>query len=362
MAATSRITGVALLPLTLPLRKPFVTAQGEKRVSRNLLVAVRLADGSTGYGEASASLAWPKETREAMTRALRPLIPRLIGSDIRSVRRLAARAWESAGRHPTAAAALECALFDAWARARGVSLWKWLGGKKRSVTTSLTLSAWKPEAAARAARRAAAMGFRRLKVKVTGRDADQDIRRVIAVHRAARKARLWVDANQGFDIRGAVRFAHDLRQRRLPVDLLEQPLRRENWKGLGEVEREGGIPVAADESARSVEEARRLIRGRVVSAINIKLAKSGLAGAQQIIRLARPAGVRLMIGCMAESALGLSHSVALACGSGAFTYVDLDSHLLVVSPRCQPGFSTRGPRLWACPSCPGSGADFPGPR
>ena len=57
MEAASRITGAALIPLTLPLRQPFVTALGEKRVSRNLLVAVRLADGSTGYGEASASLA-----------------------------------------------------------------------------------------------------------------------------------------------------------------------------------------------------------------------------------------------------------------------------------------------------------------
>lgn len=361
MEATSRITGVALIPLTLSLRQPFVTAQGEKRVSRNLLVAIRLADGTTGYGEASASLAWPEDTREAMTRALRPLVPRLIGAEIRSARRLAAHGWESAGRHPTAAAALECALLDARARARGVSLWKWLGGKKRSVTTSLTLSAWRPAVAARVARRASAMGFRRLKVKVTGRDADQDLRRVIAVHRAAPKARLWVDANQGFDVRGAVRFARLLRARRLPVELLEQPLRRENWKGLSRVEREGGIPVAADESARSVEEARRLIRHRAVSAINVKLAKSGLSGAQEIIRMARAAGVKLMIGCMAESALGLSHSVALACGSGAFDFVDLDSHLLVVSPRCRPGFSTRGARLWACPSCPGSGADFPDP-
>ena len=120
--------------------------------------------------------------------------------------------------------------------------------------------------------------------------------------------------------------------------------------------------MVADESARSVEEARRLIRRKTVSAINIKLAKSGLSGAREIIRLARPAGVRLMIGCMAESAVGLSHSVALACGSGAFDFVDLDSHLLVVSPHCRLGFSAHGPRLWARPSRPGSGVTFPGPE
>lgn len=353
------ISGVALIPLTLPLRQSFVTAHGQKRVSRNLLIAIRLADGTTGYGEASASLAWPLDTREAMTRVLRPLIPRLIGSEIDSAQRLAALGWEQAGRHPTAASALESALLDAWARARGISLWKWLGGKKRSVTTSLTLSAWKPAVAARVARHAAGMGFRRLKIKVTGRDIDEDLRRVIAVHVAAPRAELWVDANQGFTARQAVEFARVLRRRRLPVRLLEQPLPYRDREGLTRVEREGGIPVVADESARSVEEARRLIRRRMVSVINVKLAKSGISGAREIIRLARRGGVRLMMGCMAESAVGLSHSVALACGTGAFTYVDLDSHLLVVSPPCCPGFSARGPRLWVRPSLPGSGCSFP---
>lgn len=356
-----RVAGVGLLPLNLPMRQPFVTALGEKWESRNLLVAVRLSNGIVGFGEASASLAWPEETQGSMVKALRPLIPKLMGRSISSFQRWIAWIWEHPGGQPAAASALECALVDAYTRAVRLPLWRWLGGRRRSVTTGITISAWEPEVAARFARRVGAAGFRRLKVKVTGRDIDEDIRRVAAVHRVAPRAALWVDGNQGFSAGEAVRFCLFLRQQRLPVRLLEQPVPRSDWDGLAQVEREGRIPVAADESARTAEETLRLIRRRVVSVINVKLAKCGLMGALRIIRRARAAGRKLMIGCMAESAIGLSHSIALACGSGAFEFVDLDSHFLVVSPRCRPGFSVRGARLAIYPTRLGTGVEFPLP-
>jgi len=327
------------------MRQPFVTALGQKRMSRNLLVTIRLADGTTGYGEASASLAWPEETQAAMTRALRQIINPLIGTEIRHFHRLIAESWERIGRHPTAVGALECALLDAFTRSRRTSLWRWLGGRRRSVTTSLTISAWPADQAARVARTAERHGFRRLKIKVTGADLQEDIQRLLAVHKAAPKAALWVDANQGFTAREAIRFVSMTRHQRLPVRLLEQPVHRSDLDGLAEVQRRVEIPVVADESARTIADAVRIIRHRKAAVINIKLAKSGLLGALEIIRKAKKAGVRLMIGCMAESVIGLSSSMALACGTGAFDFVDLDSHLLVTSPRCTTGFSTEGARL-----------------
>lgn len=339
------IASVGLLPFNLLMRRPFVTAAGSKQVSKNLLITVRLRDGTAGIGEASASLSWPDQTQTAMKKALSPLARRLAGAPISRYRQLSAQAWEAAGPYPPAAAALECALLDAYTRSRGVSLWKWFGGKRRSVTTSLTISAWPPRVAGQAAHRAASRGFRRLKIKLTGKDTESDFSRLLAVHRAAPKAMLWLDGNQGFTRKGAIRFCSRVRERRLPVELFEQPVPRDEWRGFREIERYGRIPVVADESARSVSDARRIIRRRAASVINVKLAKCGVAGALEIIRLARKAGVRLMIGCMAESALGLWPSVAMACGTSAFDYVDLDSHLLVVSPPSPARFETRGDRL-----------------
>ena len=342
---TPRIAAVELSPINLPMRQPFVTAAGSKRESRNLSVLLRLDDGTAGYGEASASLAWPDQTQTVMKKALAPIARRLIGLPISRWQQLSEEVWKSAGRYPPAAAALECALLDAYTRARGISLWRWFGGKRRSVTTSLTISAWPPDTAGRAARAAARSGFRRLKVKLTGKNVDEDFQRLLAVHRAAPRAALWLDGNQGFTAEQAVRFCARARSARLPVRLFEQPVPRQDWEGLARVEKEGRIPVVADESVRGPDEARKLVRRRAAPVINVKLAKCGIFGALEIIRLSKRAGVRLMIGCMAESAPGIRPSVALACGTGAFDYVDLDSHLLVVSPPGPAGFVTRGNRL-----------------
>ena len=336
------ITGVSLIPLDLPMRQPFVTARGSKTVSHNLRVVVHLEDGTQGRGEASESLAWEHEKRPNFIRAL--LGVELAGEKIGDYRRLSEKIWKVAGRHPAAAAALECALLDAYTRSRGISLWKWFGGKRRSVATSLTISAWPAPAAGRVARQAVRRGFRQLKVKLTGEETG-DFERLLAVHRAAPKAALWLDGNQGFTRKEAIQFASRVRERRLPAELFEQPIARQDWEGLDQVEREGKIPVVADESARTVADAQRILRRRAASAINVKLAKCGVAGALEIIRLAKKSGTRLMIGCMAESTEGIWPSVALACGTGAFHYIDLDSHLLVVSPPGRAGFRTHGDTL-----------------
>ena len=226
------IAAVELLPLRLPMRRPFVTAAGSKRVSKNLLVVLRLEDGTAGFGEASASLAWPDQTQATMKKALAPLAGHLPGFPISRWRQISTRVWKAARQCPPAAAALECALLDAYTRSRGISLWNWFGGKRRSVATSFTISAWPAETAARAARCAARAGFRRLKVKLTGKDTEGDFQRLLAVHRAAPRATLWLDGNQGFTAERAVRFCSQARSKRFPVRLFEQPVPRQDWEGL----------------------------------------------------------------------------------------------------------------------------------
>ncbi len=349
------ITAVTHRPWNLPLRQPFVTARGHKTLSRNLLVTVTLSDGprrqTHGHGEASASLAWPDDSQPAMARCLTRVGPELIGLPVTAAWRRLHDAWNTADARPAALGAVECALATAEAKAAGVPLWRQLArqvagvqGRRRSVTTMLTISAWPVPVAERATREAARRGFRRLKVKVTGTAPEDDLARLVAVHRAAPHAALLVDANQGFTAQGALAFARAMQRIRLPVILFEQPVSRDDLDGMARVARESGLRVAADESVCRPADARRLIRRRAAHIFNLKLAKSGLLGAREIIRLARRARVGLMLGCMAESAIGLAPSVHLACGSGLFRYVDLDSHLLVAGPRT-PAFRTDGPRL-----------------
>ncbi|HEX4048087.1 MAG TPA: enolase C-terminal domain-like protein, partial [Elusimicrobiota bacterium] len=84
------------------------------------------------------------------------------------------------------------------------------------------------------------------------------------------------------------------------------------------------------------------------TAINVKLAKSGLSRGLEIAAVARAAGVPLMIGCMAETARGLSASVHFALGTGFFRFVDLDSDVLLAQPpaaRLAAGWARRGPAI-----------------
>lgn len=343
------IGAVEWKPWPVTLRRPFVTARGVKTVSRNLLVTLRLADGSTGIGEGSESLAWPEETQTAMRRCLSRLIPRLRRCSIPDAWRAIHAAWKTPWASPAALSALECALAAAQARAARQPLWRSLArqlgripARPIAVQTSMTISAWSPAVAGRAAAQAAAQRFNRLKVKVTGANPDEDLARLLAVHRAAPRAELIVDANQAFSARGAIAFARALQMLRLPVMLFEQPVARDDLDGLAAVTRTAGLPIAADESVRTVDDARRILARRAAHVLVLKLAKSGLVGTLAIIRMARRARRPLMLSCMAESAIGLTPSVHLACGTGAFRYVDLDSHLLARGQRAAAGFTTRG--------------------
>jgi L-alanine-DL-glutamate epimerase-like enolase superfamily enzyme len=331
-----------------PLRRPFVTALGSRTSTVNVGLTVRLAGGAEGYGEASTSLAMKHLSTPALRRALERLARRAVGRDARDQRALVDAAWDAAAELPPAAAAFESALVSALAAEAGTPLADWFGGARASLETDLTISAWDdPALTAEAAAEAARGGFRTLKIKVGGRLAD-DLARVDAVRRGAPRARLILDGNQGLTPRGALALLDAVRKKGAAVDLLEQPVRKDDARGMAFVAERAGVPVAADESVATPAQAARLLALGAATAINVKLAKSGLSRGLEIAAVARAAGVPLMIGCMAETARGLSASVALALGTGYFRFVDLDSDVLLVEDarsRRGAGWIRRGPAI-----------------
>jgi L-alanine-DL-glutamate epimerase-like enolase superfamily enzyme len=87
------------------------------------------------------------------------------------------------------------------------------------------------------------------------------------------------------------------------------------------------VPVAADESVFTSSDAINVVRTGCADVINIKLMKSGIIEALDIVAIARSANIRLMIGCMLETSLALGCSVHFAAGLGCFDYIDLDPHI-----------------------------------
>jgi L-alanine-DL-glutamate epimerase-like enolase superfamily enzyme len=342
---TVRIESLAAIPIQIPLARPFESARRRTTCAENVWVRVRLSDSGEGWGEASPAAYVTGEDTASVQAAVVTASKALEGLEANRTVCWQERLREALPGAPTARAAMEIALTDALARRAGWPLWRWLGGARRCLVSDLSIPICPPEEAAEAAGRAVRAGFRHLKIKVGGPCVEEDEARVRAICAAAPGCRLRVDANQGFTPDEALAFVERLRQADVPLQLLEQPVAAGDWEGMAYVTARAPLPVIADESVGNAVDALRVARESAAHGINIKLAKSGLGESMAIIAIARAAGLRLMLGCMMESDLGIAAAVHLACGTGAFRYLDLDSHLLIGLNPPYAGFRQRGNAL-----------------
>lgn len=321
-----RLVSLEARALDVAMKEPFEIATGVETEVRNVLVKARLSDGSIGWGEGAPMAAFNGETQARTLRALRALGPRLAGRDAEGWRPLLEEIDERLPGLGAARAAAGLAVLDAWTRSRRLPLRALFGGAEARIRTDVTVAIVPPAEAARQARAIRRLGVDTVKIKV-GKDVEEDEERVRAIHRVRPSFRLMLDANQGYGPAGCLRLLERLRRRGIVPVLFEQPADKDDWEGLAKVERDGGVPVAADETVSSRADALKLARRRLVSVVNIKLMKCGLLEAWDIALICRAAGVRLMIGGMIESSLSMGGAAHFAAGLGGFSFVDLDTPL-----------------------------------
>ncbi|MBI5624391.1 MAG: dipeptide epimerase [Elusimicrobia bacterium] len=317
------VAGVSAFALDAPMNAPFEIATGAQTEVRNVLVRVRLGDGTVGWGE-GAPIPYKRETQASVLKAVRAAGRMLVGRDAGGFRPLLDALEGLCGG--AARAALSMAVLDAWTRKRKLPLRMLFGGASSSVRSDVTVSIETPAQAFASARRIAGLGVRTIKVKI-GKDFAGDLERTLAVARAVRGVKIMLDANCGYGPAESLRFLSRLKARGVVPILFEQPARAADWKGLAEVSRRGGVPVAADESVQGREDAWKLARTRAADVVNIKLMKYGLLEAWEVAQICRAAGIRLMIGGMVESSLAMTCAAHFAAGLGGFDFVDLDTPL-----------------------------------
>ncbi|HTX48141.1 MAG TPA: dipeptide epimerase [Caulobacteraceae bacterium] len=219
--------------------------------------------------------------------------------------------------------ALDCALWDLECKRTGLSIWQLTGvTPSPSVEVDHTISVNPIEKMSADAARAAAQGYRILKLKA---DREDVIGRIQAVGRAAPGARFIVDANEAWDLATLASVCEPLS--RLGVILIEQPLHHQRDDALAGFR--GPIPICADESCRDVSDLYRLADR--YQAINIKLDKvGGLTPGLELAHDARRRGLKLMLGCGGATSLGAAPAYVVATLAD---YVDLDSPALLLDDR-----------------------------
>jgi L-Ala-D/L-Glu epimerase len=340
------IAQIEFWPVDIPITDPFVVATGTRLTAQNVFVRVTLASGAQGYGEAAPFPEVGGETRDSCLTSMTVLGEGLLGRSVLQYgdlsRLLSAL---SASSQPAARCALETALLDALCREAGIPMWAlWGGADLRERECDITIPIRDRETTLELARGWYAKGFRLFKMKI-GKDVDTDIGRLEAVHRTCSGAAFIGDGNQGFSREECLAFVEGVRRFGGRLILLEQPVVREDLDGLSAIRHLTGVPVAADESVRSLDDAKTVIDKQAADYVNIKIMKTGVIQAMEIASFARSAGLRLMAGGMVETRIAMGCSLSLVLGLGGFDVLDLDTPLLLAEDPVEGGYRYRGPTL-----------------
>jgi L-alanine-DL-glutamate epimerase-like enolase superfamily enzyme len=295
-----------------PIAGNFVISRGAK--SEAVVVVAELTDGiHRGRGEC-VPYARYGESVDGVVAALEAMADAI-------ARGLDPDALQSAMPAGAARNALDCAFWDLFAKRAGQPVHELVGlAPPQPVVTAYTISLAAPDAMAQAA--AAVADRALLKIKLGGCDDDACI---AAVRRAAPRAELIVDANEGWTPENLAANLAACAQ--AGVALIEQPLPADRDAALAQLPRL--VPICADESAHETASLAALI-GKY-DAVNIKLDKAGgLTEALAMAREAERLGLSLMVGCMVATSLAMAPAMLLAQRARV---VDLDGPLLLARDR-----------------------------
>lgn len=302
----------------LRLKHTFTIAHDSRDVQPTLIV--ELADGQyRGFGEATATRYYGI-TIEGMVSALEALRERIESYELTNPEQFWADMQPHLAQNPFALCALDQAAWDLWAKKQQQPLYKlWDLDPAKSPLTNYTIGLDTPE---RMVEKMLELPWPLYKIKLGRPEDDLGIVRALRSHT---NALFRVDANCGWTVEDAIIKSRALAE--LNVEFIEQPLPANNWEGARTVYEQTALPIIADESCiveSDVDKCAGYFHG-----VNIKLTKcGGLTPARRMITRARELGLRVMVGCMTESSVGIS---AIAQLLPLLDYADLDGSLLIAN-------------------------------
>jgi muconate cycloisomerase len=326
-----KILAIDVYPLILPVSEIYGGAAGNLEDCRSLIVRIAIENGIEGWGEATQGRPGNTyETLETMDIMVRKYFgPGLIGMDLEQTGSILQKLQQIRSGHPLAKTAIEIALFDALGKLYSVPLHRLLGGPYRSeieLVGGLGLDLG-PERIRERAAQLKRDGFRTFKIKIGQQDRKRDIARVGAVREAVgEEATLRVDGNAAYSFAAAREVLTELGRFRIAD--AEQPLARGDLNSLAELRRATGIPIAAQESVSSPEDALAVLDQQAADLLKIKLTHIG--GFQRGIQVASIVGAK-----------GLP--VVVGQGSACTTILSsAEMHLHVALKNAQPGGEMTG--------------------
>lgn len=307
--------------------EPFVIATETSYYTQNIFIRIHTDTGLCGMGECSAFPMLVGETQNTCFEVAKDLARIAKDKDPLPIEERMNEFHQYIAFNSTIKSAFDMALHDLAAKAAKVPLYIYLGGKKKTIQTDLTIGIDTPQKMAATAIEFIKKGVRIIKVKL-GKKYKEDVERVRLIREAVGKdIILRIDANQGWTYEEALYALQNIAP--YEIQFCEQPMRRWNDRLLPTLRKQSPIKIMADESVFDHYDAVRLIEANACDYINIKLAKSG--GILEAIKIADEAQKRnipCMLGGMVESRMALTAKVHLAMSHDNIQFYDLDTCLL----------------------------------
>jgi L-alanine-DL-glutamate epimerase-like enolase superfamily enzyme len=300
----------------LPLRHVFTISRGSITVQKTLIVELS-EDGFHGYGEATTN-EYYGFTFENMAAALERVRPLVESRKLVDPVKLWEECARSIGDNPFALCALDQAAYDLWGKKQRQPVYKLWGLSLDSIPASdYTIGIDRVERMVEKLKEFP--GWPIYKIKL-GTSQDIEIVRALRQHTSAI---FRVDANCGWSADEAISNSGPLKE--LGVEFIEQPLPADRWADMRRVHDGTQLPIVADESCIVESDVDRCAGH--FHGINIKLVKcGGLTPARRMIARARQLGLKVMVGCMTESTVGIS---AIAQLLPLLDFVDMDGAVLL---------------------------------
>jgi L-alanine-DL-glutamate epimerase-like enolase superfamily enzyme len=299
----------------LELRETFTTSHGSRNVQPSLIVEVN--DGEySGFGEAAATSYYGVSIEKMKTslNSVRNIVLENLHLKPEEIWELTFPQLEN---NTFAQCALDMALHDLYGKKQGLPLYKLWGLQLKEIPlTNYTIGI---DSIERMIEKMKAFPWPVYKIKL-GTEGDVQIVRELRKHT---EAVFRLDANAGWKAEQAIKNSKALKP--LGVEFLEQPLHPKDIEGMRLLYKESALPLIADESCMIEEDIEKCADN--FHGVNIKLTKcGGLTPAKRMVMRARKLNLKVMVGCMTESTVGIS---AIAHLLPLLDYVDMDGALLL---------------------------------
>ncbi len=304
-----RIERIELRHVKMILVSPFVTSMGTEYDEEHIIVRVD-ADGVTGWGEsvAEGTPFYSYETVPTAWHILQDfLMPAVLGKELNSVDEAIAGYAKVRG-HMMAKAGIEAALWDAFAKSRGISLSQMMGGTRKKIDVGVSIGIQDSvPGLIKKVEGYLAEGYKRIKIKIAP---GLDLQFVDALRKEFPATMLQVDANSAYKLEDIDIFK---KMDHYGLVLIEQPLGYEDIFDHSKLQRELKTPICLDESIHSLDDTRAAIELDSCRVINIKPGRvGGFTESKLIHDYCASMNIPVWCGGMLESGIGRAGNVALA--------------------------------------------------